>query len=179
MGRAIVALMLIACSAAAFFLMRQTSSQQAETAPKSNPNNKENEVPPKIPAAIQYVEFARSDLTDKMILEVVRMVRPNRVQASIETTQFGRLAFVIVEGAERIYEMEPDLLPQYEPVMKELGLSPATGIGTRVLSRYRSVSKTGMAFDEKKDRMIVIVAPFIEWSKIRLPKPDPVLMLKS
>ena len=127
--------------------------------------------------APEFVEFTSNEMTDKMVLEVSRMVRPNRVIAGIESTPTGRVAFVAVDGEERVYDMEQDLLPQYEAIMKDLGLKPATGIATRVLSRYRSVSKTAMKFDEQRDRMVVIVSPSIDWPKLRLPKPMAVQVL--
>jgi hypothetical protein len=177
MGRAIVVFILLACAATALFWMRSAPPPPPTTVvvtPAPSPEPKSTppvEIESTKPAAPQFVEFTSNEMTDKMVLEVGRMVRPNRVIAGIESTKTGRVAFVVVDGEGRLYDMEQDLLPQYEAVMKELGLSPATGISTRVLSRYRSVSKTAMTFDEQKDRMVVIVTPSAEWSKFRLPKP--------
>jgi hypothetical protein len=177
MGRAIVILMLLAFAAGALFWMRSTPPAPppkliVTPTPKPEPKSMPPVEPIKqAPPAPQFVEFTSNEMTDKMVLEVGRMARPNRAIAGIESTKSGRVAFVVVDGEGRMYDMEADLLPQYEPVMKELGLSHATGISTRVLSRYRSVSKTAMKFDEQRDRMIVIVTPSADWTRMRLPKP--------
>jgi hypothetical protein len=116
------------------------------------------------------LRFTNEGLAGKMAEEVERIVRPRHAAAALSVRQGGRLACILVEGpgSEKYFELDRGLSAADFAFLEQQGFIPPPAQVSRTMSRYRSVAKMAMNYEDACDHMIVLVCPQEQWNLLQL-----------
>ena len=122
------------------------------------------------------MEFTKTGIPGKVIEAVEMVVRPpGRVRAALSPYPGPRWVCVVVDGAERLADLDQNMKAEQFPGLVEAGFKPVPVQMTRTTSIYRAVSRRAVPeySDLRGDRVLVLLCPRSDWPRLALHWPTP------
>jgi len=124
---------------------------------------------PEPPLVRLPVQFTRAGVPGRIVEALEYVVGKGRAQAAAWPLQRPRCLCVMVDGAERFYELDQGMKADAFEGLAECGFRPLPPAMTRTTSNYRAVTKRAVpAFNEDIDRILVLLCPQKDWPTVSL-----------
>lgn len=114
--------------------------------------------------------FRAQGIAGRVASALELVVRPGRAQAALWSVGNSRWVCVVVDGAERAYDLDQGMSADAFGGLLEGGFAPASPETARTAGIYRAVARRAVPdFNELRgDRVLVVVCPKAEWPGLSL-----------
>lgn len=159
----LVAVLAIAAAVAAIALTHRSALQRPATA-RPDPSATQEAGPP-VP-----IGFSTSGAVAPIVEALEHIVRKGRAAAAVWPRKAPRWYCVLIDGAERYYELDRGMRAEHFAGLVEGGFRPMPSPMSRTTSIYRAVAKRAVPSynEDRGDRILVILCPQADWPKLAL-----------
>jgi hypothetical protein len=126
-------------------------------------------VTPEPPPVRHPIQFTGSDVPGRIVEALEYVVGKGHAQAAVWPLRKPRCFCVMVNGAQRCYELEQGMRAADFEGLADGGFRPLPPEMSRTTSIYRAVAKQAVpVFDETVDRILIVLCPKDDWPKVSL-----------
>ncbi len=121
------------------------------------------------PVAV-LMDFGVSGPVAPIIEALEHIVRKGRVKAAVWPRKAPRWFCLLVDGAERYYELDREMTADQFAGLAEGGFKPLPSTTTHTASIYRAIARRALPgyTEDRGDRILVLLCPQADWPKLSL-----------
>ncbi len=167
---AVLLCLLAVAAAAVMAVVFSRRSPAVSPGTPGTPGTPRGEEPAAEKPVAALMDFGASGPVAPIIEALEHIVRKGRVRAALWPRKAPLCLCVLVDGAERYYELDRDMNADQFAGLAENGFKPLPGTMTRTTSIYRAVARRAVPgySEDRGDRILVLLCPQADWPKLSL-----------